>query len=281
MGGIWETGYVRPDDRLSFTLGFKGMIYLEIRIRRMNVDAHSGYAPILPNAVIDLSQLITRLKKPNGEILFKNLYKDIDPEYIAIAREIARDFPADDIGKLKEVLDINDFVSGLKDREAFLKIVTEPSLNICGVYGGYTKEGSKTIVPSEAVAKMDMRPLPGQDPNKILNDFTEYLKEIGYGDVEVKVYSIYRSGYTRPDAEIVRVAKESAVNTYGAPAVVSPMSGGSGPIYLFTDVANVPMAGAGVGYYGSKAHAPNENIRVRDFLKGVKHFYYILENFLV
>ncbi len=275
--GLWETGYVRPDDRLGFSLGFKGMLYLELRIKRLNTDVHSGFAPILPNPALEMAELITKLKRSNGEILFKDIYNGIDPEYLEIAREIAEDFPYQSMGDMLGQLGLKSFVGGLTPKEAFLKIITEPSLNVAGLYSGHTGEGSKTIVPSMAGVKIDIRPIPGQDPSVILEKFKEYLNENGYEDIEIEVHSMYPSGYTKPDEPIIKYAVEAAKDVYGAPAVVSPISGGSGPIYTFTDLLGIPLAGAGVGYYASRAHAPNENIRLNDFIKSVKHVYGMLE----
>lgn len=278
-GGIWETGYIRPDNRLGFPLGYKGMVYLEIVIKKLATDTHSGYAPILPNPALFAADLISKLKKPSGEILFKQLYAGIDPEYLSIAREIMKTIPYAEINKIKEILGIDEFVGGIDAEEAYWRIVSEPSLNIAGLYSGYAGEGSKTIVPSHARIKIDIRPLPGQNPKKIYENFIQYIEKLGYKkDVDIKIHSMYPSGYTKPDEEIVKAAVEASKKAYGIEAVVTPISGGSGPIYLFTNKLGIPMAGAGVGYYASRAHAPNENIRLNDFINGVKHVYYILKH---
>lgn len=275
--GLWETGYVRPDNRLGFPLGYKGMIYIEIMIRRLKTDVHSGYAPIIPNPALEIVELISKLKRSDGEILFKDIYRDIDEEYLQIAKEMAEEFPYESMGDLLNLLGIDSFVGGLTPKEAFLKIVTEPSLNIAGLYSGYTGEGSKTIVPSEAGVKIDIRPIPGQDPNKILKMFTDYLTENGFKDIDIEIHSMYPSGYTKPNEPIIKYAMRAAKDVYGSEAVVSPLSGGSGPIYIFTDKLRIPLAGSGVGYYASRAHAPNENIRLEDFKRGVKHVYNLLK----
>lgn len=275
--GLWETGYVRPDNRLGFPLGYKGMIYIEIKLKRLKTDVHSGYAPIIPNPALEIVELISKLKRSDGEILFKDIYRDIDEEYLETAKEMAEEFPYESMGDLLNLLGIDSFVGGLTPKEAFLKIVTEPSLNIAGLYSGYTGEGSKTIVPSEAGVKIDIRPLPGQDPNKILKMFTDYLTENGFKDIDIEIHSMYPSGYTKPNEPIIKYAMRAAKDVYGSEAVVSPLSGGSGPIYIFTDKLRIPLAGSGVGYYASRAHAPNENIRLEDFKRGVKHVYNLLK----
>jgi acetylornithine deacetylase/succinyl-diaminopimelate desuccinylase-like protein len=146
-----------------------------------------------------------------------------------------------------------------------------PSLNISGLYSGYTGKGSKTIVPSEAAVKLDIRLVPGQDPKKILEATVKYIEALGFKDAEIYVESMYKAGYTKPGEAIVEASIDAAEQAYGLKPHVTPMAAGSGPIYIFTDIARIPMTGAGVGYYGSRVHAPNENIRVEDFIKGVKH----------
>ena len=146
-----------------------------------------------------------------------------------------------------------------------------PSLNISGIYGGYTGKGGKTVIPSEAGMKIDIRLVPGQEPGAVLEALRSYLAEEGFGDVEVIVHSSYPAGFTRPDEEVVRASVRAAELVYEAGPALIPLSAGSGPMYLFTGLLGVPMTGAGVGYYGSRVHAPNENIREADFLRGMEH----------
>lgn len=270
-GGIWETGYVRRDGRLGISLGFKGMLYIEIILRGPSRDVHSGNAPLVPNPVWRIARLLTLLKDEAGRIYVPGFYDDIDPNFVREGEDLIKRMDFSELEEMARELGLREFVGGVRGYEALRKLYLEPSLNVSGLYSGYTGKGSKTIVPSLAGVKIDIRPVPGQDPGKILGRLREYLAENGFGDAEVIVHSMYRSGYTRPGEKIVRASVEAAVEAYGREPVVAPLSGGSGPIYYFTDVAGTPMTGSGVGYYGSKAHAPNENIRVQDFVAGMKH----------
>ncbi|MEM4971749.1 MAG: M20/M25/M40 family metallo-hydrolase, partial [Sulfolobales archaeon] len=270
-GGIWETGYVRRDGRLGITLGFKGMLYIEIILRGPSRDVHSGNAPLVPNPVWRMAKLLTLLKDENGKIYVPGFYDDIDPEFIRLGEELIRKMDLSELEEMARELGLREFVGGVKGYDALRKLYLEPSLNVSGLYSGYTGKGSKTIVPSIAGAKIDIRPVPGQDPEKILDRLKRYIAEKGFGDAEIVVHSMYRSGYTSPHEKIVKASIEAAVEAYGREPSVSPLSGGSGPIYYFTDIAKTPMTGSGVGYYGSRAHAPNENIRIQDFVNGIKH----------
>jgi acetylornithine deacetylase/succinyl-diaminopimelate desuccinylase-like protein len=271
QGGIWETGYVGRDGRLGITLGFKGMLYIEIIFKGAARDTHSGNAPLVPNPAWDLVRMLTHLKDAMGRILVPGFHEGIKSEFLEDAEKLIEDLDPKRLIELKKDLQIEHFVGGLEGIDAFKALMTMPSLNICGLYAGYTGKGAKTVIPSYAGVKIDIRPVPGQDPNMILENLKRYLKDLGFGHAEVNLHSMYPAGYTKPGEKVVEASIKAAERVYGVPPVVTPLSGGSGPIYLFTDVLKVPMTGAGVGYYGSRSHAPNENIRVEDFINGMKH----------
>jgi acetylornithine deacetylase/succinyl-diaminopimelate desuccinylase-like protein len=270
-GGIWETAYIRRDGRLSISLGFKGMVYLEVKIRGASRDVHSGYSPLIPNPAWSIARLLTRLKDESGRVLIPNFYNDVDPEFLSFGEELLNQMDVSELEALREELGIKEFIGGLSGLEALKALHLGPSLNISGLYSGYTGKGSKTIVPSEAAVKLDIRLVPGQDPKKILEATVKYIEALGFKDAEIYVESMYKAGYTKPGEAIVEASIDAAEQAYGLKPHVTPMAAGSGPVYIFTDIARIPMTGAGVGYYGSRVHAPNENIRVEDFIKGVKH----------
>lgn len=278
-GGIWETGYVRRDGSLGISLGFKGMLYVEIVLRGPLRDVHSGTAPIVPNPVWRMAKLLTSLKTEDGFVKVPSFYEDVDAEFLRDADVLIKTMSYNELDEMKNELGLREFVRGLSGEEALRELHTKPSLNVSGLYAGYTGRGSKTIVPSLAGVKIDIRPVPGQRPEKILENLKKYLSDNGFSDAEVVVHSMYPSGYTKPGEPVVRASVEAAREVYGRGPELTPLSGGSGPIYIFTNMAHTPMTGAGVGYYGSKVHAPNENIRVRDFVLSMKHVALTLINF--
>jgi len=276
--GLWETGYVRRDGRLEFPLGYKGMVYLEVEVSTLLSDSHSGYAPILPNPFTILAEKILDLKDSNGVLKKGFLVEGVSREYIEMASEMLEEIPPSVVEETLELYGVPKSM-WIAPETAIERLYLNPSINVSGFKAGYILEGSKTIVPSKAVAKIDFRPLPGQNVDHILNMLKRHFAEGLEGGVRIKVYGKYRSGYTRRDAKIVGVAVDAGVEAYGKPPLVTPISPGSGPIYLFTDLLGIELAGAGVGYYGSRAHAPNENIRVDDFKNGVYHVYRMLERY--
>lgn len=270
-GGFWETGYVTRKGRLRIPLGFKGMVYLEVIVSGANRDVHSGSAPLIPNPVWRLVKLLSSIKSEDGRILINWLYEgmlDLGSE----AEELLRDADLEDLEELKKQLGVTKFNMGLEGIEALKHLYLTPSINVSGLYAGYTGKGSKTIIPSIAGAKIDIRPVPGQDPKKLYEKFKEFLRENKLDDAEVIVHGdMYPAGYTRPSEDIVKASKAAAEKVYGIRPELIPLAAGSGPYYYIANYVGTPLTGAGVGYYDSRVHAPNENIRIEDFVKSMKH----------
>ncbi|MEM4482151.1 MAG: M20/M25/M40 family metallo-hydrolase [Desulfurococcaceae archaeon] len=278
-GGVWETASVGRDGSLEIPLGFKGMLYVEIKFKGPNRDVHSGLAPLVPNPAWKLIHLLAKLKSPEGDILLPGIGEGVDEEFIAHVEMLTNKLSHEEIDKLREELELASFLKDLKGREALRELYSTPSLNISGLYAGYTGKGSKTVIPSVAGVKIDIRPVPGQDPERLLEALRKYILELGYQEAEIEVLSMYPSGYTKPSEFIVKASASAAKEIYGREPKLTPLSGGSGPIYIFTGLAKTPMTGAGVGYYGSRAHSPNENIRLTDFKLGIKHVVMTVLNF--
>ena len=268
-GGIWETAYLGRRGELRIPLGFKGMLYLELKVRGPSRDVHSGYSPLVPNPIWRLVRLACLLKDERGRILVPGL-RDVVADLGYDAEALLAQVPFDEEA-MKRDLGLEEFVGGLTGPEALKQLYLAPALNISGIYGGYTGEGGKTVIPAEAGMKVDIRLVPGQEPGDVLKALRSYLAEEGFGDVELRVLSSYPAGFTRPDEPVVVASARAAERVYGVPPALLPLSAGSGPMYLFTGLLGVPMTGAGVGYHGSRTHAPKENIRKPDFLAGMKH----------
>jgi len=154
-----------------------------------------------------------------------------------------------------------------------------PTCTICGLTSGYQGPGSKTVLPVQASAKVDFRLVPDQTPEEVLEKLRKHLDAEGFSDIEIKFLGGERPGRTDLDHPLVKLAIDTAREVYGKEPVVAPIIGGSGPNYVFLDSLKVPIITAGVGYPGSRAHAPNENMVLENFVQGVKHTARILEEF--
>jgi acetylornithine deacetylase/succinyl-diaminopimelate desuccinylase-like protein len=157
--------------------------------------------------------------------------------------------------------------------------VFEPTCTICGLTSGYQGPGSKTVLPARASAKVDFRLVPDQHPEQVLLRLRKHLDAEGFSDVEITYLGGEPPARTDPDDPFVQLVVQTAEPVYGYPQQMVPMIGGSGPNYPFIHVLNLPVASAGVGYPGAKAHAPNENMRIDLYLKGAKHIARIIGEF--
>jgi len=169
------------------------------------------------------------------------------------------------------MLGIDRFNAGLEGFEALKTLYLSPSINVSGIYAGYIGKGSKTVIPSVAGVKIDIRLVPRQDPMKILEKLKQHIRSLGIDKFEIVLHGMYPAGYTKPNENIVQASIKAAEKVYGVKPQLLPLSSGSGPYYYIANYIGIPLTGAGVGYYDSRAHAPNENIRIEDFVKGIKH----------
>lgn len=277
-GGFWESASINRKGRLQIPLGFKGMLYIEIVVKGTCRDVHSGYSPIIPNPIWCLTYLLSSIKSCDGKVLIDWLYEDIDiyPEAVELLKEV----DLEELNELKTMLCIDKFNKGLEGFEALKTLYLSPSVNISGIYGGYIGKGSKTVIPSTAGAKIDIRLVPNQNPSKILEKFKQHVKSLGIENFEVILHGMYPAGYTKPNENIVIASVKAAEKVYKTKPQLIPLSSGSGPFYYIANYIGTPLTGAGIGYYDSRVHAPNENIRIEDFIKGVKHVMLTIIDFI-
>lgn len=276
---IWEFGSVDYRDVPMQYLGMRGICYVELSISTADIDAHSGLGgSIFPNAAWRLVWALNSLKGPDERILIPGYYDDVlpinerDQQLMAALPEITEEY--------KTRYGIDHFLKGLTDSlEVRLAEVYEPTCTICGLTSGYQGAGSKTVLPARASAKVDFRLVPNQTPDQVIIGLRNHLDAQGFSDVEITFLGGEAPARTDPDDPFVDLVTKSAEPVYGQPMQIVPMIGGSGPNFPFIHFLNLPIATAGVGYPGSQAHAPNENMRVDLYTKGAKHIARILEAF--
>lgn len=155
----------------------------------------------------------------------------------------------------------------------------EPTCTICGLTAGYQGPGSKTVLPRRASAKVDFRLVPDQHPADILAKLREHLRRETYGDVAVRPLGMEEPYKTPFDAPIVDVVAETAEEVYGTPPIILPTMAGTGPMHVVCGPRGMPAVGTGVGHAKANTHGPNENIRLGDYIQGIKHVALILERF--
>ena len=265
-GAIWEFGGYNRDGSVTIYLGLKGILYIEMKTKRLARDAHSALAVLLPSATWDLIDFLVWLRN-SGLFQLKSFYDDLI-DFDAILRKVEEkglEIAFDEDG-LKREYGIEEFKDKLTGREALRTYYGKPTFNIDGIYSGFTGKGQKTVLPKEAAAKIDFRLVPYQDPKKIGLELCRMAKEYG---IECKIISSTPPAYTDLENSFVRKIVYF-LKEHKYQIKIAPWSPASGPMYYFTRELNIPtISGIGVSYWGSAHHAPNENIRVTDVEKTI------------
>ena len=275
---LWEFGSVDYEDRPELYLGMRGICYVELRVKTAKLDAHSGLAgSIFPNAAWRLVWALNTLKDQDERILIPGFYENIVPPSERDLAMLAAQ--PDEEKELKETYGIGGFLKGLTGVELRREAVFVPTCTICGVTTGYQGPGSKTVLPAEASAKVDFRLVPDQDPTDIVAKLRKHLDAHGFSDIDIHQHGGGKPARVNPDDPFIAICTETAEEVYGKKVTIAPIIGGSGPMHPFVHVLKVPIGAAGLGYPGGRAHAPDENFRLDDFVKGARHTARILARF--
>jgi acetylornithine deacetylase/succinyl-diaminopimelate desuccinylase-like protein len=276
---IWEFGGVDHREVPIQYLGLRGICYVELSVETAKVDVHSGLGgSIFPNAAWRLVWALNSLKDANERIRIPGFY---DPVRLPTERDIEL-FEAlpEVVDEYKSRFGVKEFLKGLAGGvELKVAETFEPTCTICGLTSGYQGVGSKTVLPAKASAKVDFRLVPDQTPPQVLEQLREHLDKEGFSDVEIEFLGGGPPARTNPDDPFIQVVINTANDIYQFPMQSVPMIGGSGPNHAFIHDLKVPVATAGIGYPGTNAHAPNENIRLDLYLIGAKHIARILKEF--
>src|SRR3990172_1232512 len=276
---IWEFGSVDHREVPMQYLGLRGICYVELSVETQSVDVHSGIGgSIFPNAAWRLVWALSSLKGPDEQIRIPGHYDAVlppsqrDRALMEALPEVAEEY--------KNRYGVKQFLRGLEGGvELRLAEVFEPTCTICGLTSGYQGKGPKTVLPARASAKVDFRLVPDQTPEQVLKNLRRHLDAQGFSDVQIEYLGGESPARTDPDDPFIDIVVKAAEPVYSVPMQIVPMIGGSGPNHAFVHYLNVPIATAGVGYPGTRAHAPNENVRLDLYLKGAKHITRIFNAF--
>jgi acetylornithine deacetylase/succinyl-diaminopimelate desuccinylase-like protein len=167
--------------------------------------------------------------------------------------------------------DIPAFIRGLTGIDALVKLYLEPTCTICGFRTGYIGQGTKTVLPSEAMVKLDFRLVPDLTPELVVRLLREHLDRRGFTDIEITPLSAEHPAASPADAPIAQASIAATESVYGSRPVVYPVMPGSGPMYpLCQELGMAGVMGVGVTYPGINIHAPNENIRLDDYWQNIE-----------
>jgi acetylornithine deacetylase/succinyl-diaminopimelate desuccinylase-like protein len=178
-------------------------------------------------------------------------------------------------------LGIERFVNDETGIDLVRRIFFEPTCNIAGIEAGFTVPGlSKTVLPKEVLAKLDLRLVPEQDPHDIVAKLRKHLDAYGFGDIDVSSMSMEHPVRSPSDSSVARAALAALGSTFDREPSIAPMMIGTGPMYPVAHLLGIPtVSPAGVARPDSNLHAPNENIRIDDFLKVIEYTVGYLKTF--
>jgi acetylornithine deacetylase/succinyl-diaminopimelate desuccinylase-like protein len=274
---IWETGYIAEDGTPMARFGYKGNLYVQLSATGANTDLHSRQAPIMPHPAWDLVHALAAIRTPEGRVRIPGFYDGIQPPSAAEEAALAT-LPMDG-AKLLGRLGLAQFPRGMTEREAVRALYTEPTCTICGLLSGYTGPGKKTVLPCEASVKIDFRMVVGQDPAAIFEKLKAHLVAEGFGHLTLRCLGKSYAYKTPLDSPFVAMLREVAPLVYDKPLAIEPTAAGSSPMYVLGRLHPMSMSSIGVGWPGGNVHAPNENLRLEDYRRGIKYMVAMLDRF--
>ena len=257
-------------DSPSITVGLRGLSYMEVEVTGPNRDLHSGvYGGAVANSANILSKMIASLHDDQGRVTIPGFYDKVD-ELSKAEREALNKAPfnLDDYKKELAIEDIN----GEAGYTTLERTGTRPTLDVNGIWGGYSGEGAKTVLPSKAYAKISMRLVPHQNNHEITELFTKHFKSIAPKSVKVKVTALHggEPAVTPTDSKAFRAASEAFEEVWGKTPIPT-RDGGSIPIVsLFKKELGLDTVLMGFGLDSDAIHSPNEHYGIKNFLIGIE-----------
>ncbi|MBI3111609.1 MAG: dipeptidase [Ignavibacteriales bacterium] len=260
----------------SVCYGLRGLAYMEVEVTGPNTDLHSGsFGGSLHNPIQALSEMIASLHDKNGKITVKGFYNDVRP-LSNVERAAFKKLPWND-KKYAKGLGLKQLY-GEKGFTTLERLWARPTLECNGIWGGYTGEGAKTVLPAKAFAKISMRIVPDQDSTKIARLFENHMKKIAPKTVQVKVTALHggEPAITPIKSPGVQAAVAALEKGFGKKPLYQ-REGGSIPIVVqFKKLLGLDTVLLGFGLPDENAHAPNEYINLDNFFGGIRtsvHFY--------
>lgn len=263
LGTFFPFPSQNPLGETALPLGVKGISYWELEARGSaaggptQAEIHGSFKAIVDSPVWRLVQALATLTSADGNTIAVQGYADAVRPPNAEERSLLRGMLASwDEQTIKRVMGVERWIDGISGEEALVRYLCTPTLNIDGIWAGYTGEGTKTILPHLATAKVDSRLVPNQQPQEALRLVREHLDRNGFSDIAIRELSGYPPAQSSVTSSLVQAAI-GVYNKYGKTPLVQPRLAGSAPYYVFTDTLGLPTVMGGLGH-GSGAHAPNE-----------------------
>jgi len=266
---VSDTGMIDPQTP-TITTGLRGLAYWEVEITGPNHDLHSGiFGGAVANPINVLAKMVAQMQDENNHITIPGFYDDVE-EVSKEERELLARAPYDE-DSYKKAIDVDELEgeAGFSTNE---RTGIRPSFDVCGIWGGYTGEGAKTVLPSKAYAKISTRLVPNQDHHKISQLFKNHFESIAPKSVKVKVTPLHGGyGYVCPIDFVAYQAAEKALEDLFGQRPIPVRSGGSIPIISdFEKILGIKSVLMGFGLESDAIHSPNENYPLEQFFHGIE-----------
>jgi acetylornithine deacetylase/succinyl-diaminopimelate desuccinylase-like protein len=264
----------------SLCIGLRGLVYMEVEAIGPAKDLHSGnYGGAAPNAVFALIELLSKAKNRRGVIQIPGIYDDVEPP--APAEKLSweslpfseKDFRKKEVGAKA--------LTGEPGYSVLERIWARPTFEVHGITGGFTGAGAKTVIPAKATAKVSIRLVAKQDPEKVIAAFKEFVRKKTPKGVRtaVRVLSAAPAVLVNPDHPAIRTAADAFAAAFGKPTVFI-RSGGSIPIVgEFAQHLGIPSVLMGFGLPDDGLHGPNEKFLLENYYKGIMTVAHFLEQY--
>jgi acetylornithine deacetylase/succinyl-diaminopimelate desuccinylase-like protein len=263
-------GPMERENHPEVNMGTRGLLYFEITATGPERDLHSGnFGGPVPNPIWGLVDLLASMRDEDGRAAIDGFYDDVEGVSERAATAVER-IPFTDESMLDET-GSRGLAPGAGD-SYYEKLLLYPSFNIAGIHGGYGGEKQKTVIPAEATAKVDLRLVENQDPDRVFGLFTDHIDEHAS---DLFSWDVTEIGNVAPlrvplDAPFREPVVEAVTDVWEQEPVVKPSCGGAGPYHVFDEELGVPYIAVPYANVDEQNHAPNENLKLRHFHDGIR-----------
>jgi acetylornithine deacetylase/succinyl-diaminopimelate desuccinylase-like protein len=267
---ISDTALLNPETP-AIVYGVRGLAYMEFEVRGPGSDLHSGmYGGAVHNPLQIIVELLAAMHDEQGRVAIPGFYDRVRPLADEERADIAR-IPFDAEAFLRDEVGAPALWEGERGYTVMERIGARPTLEVHGVKGGFVGEGSKTVIPARASAKVSMRLVPDQDPHEIAQLFERFLRDLAPPTVEISLREpgLADAAVIERDVPAMQAAVRAYLKGFGAEPVFV-RSGGTLPIVgMFKDILGVPVVMMGFGLPDDNLHAPNEKLALDSFYRGI------------
>lgn len=264
---ITADGHLHESGAPILEYGVRGVAAFELRAHGANRDVHSGnFGGVVPNPIWDLIHLLSSMKNDRGEITIQGFYDNVIPPTQLELEAVSR-LPLD-LDMIKTELGLNELDKPL-ERPYFDRLMFNPTFSINGFHGGYSGEGSKTIIPHEAFVKCDIRLVEAQTPEEVFQKIQNHVRKVA-PDIEFIPGNHMLPSKTPMESSFAEPLRQAIRHVHGVDPLEIPSAGGSLPSYVFTKLLKLPSFVIPYANADEANHSPNENLTIDCFFSGIR-----------